>query len=241
MPPSFQNVGSDVLRTLHRIHRQVADLRGRLDRGPKRVQAAQAGVAHCREQVAQAKAALDVARMKADRKQLDLKAGEDKIQELKTKLNAAASNTEYRIFQESIAAKEMANSVLADEVLEALMAIDEYRPKIDEAERNLAAAREKAAQVQAQCAEEEPLMRADLARVEAELKETEAALPSEVRDLYRRVVRQRGEDALAAVEGEYCGGCRQHVPLNVCNKVMMGEPMFCRSCGRMLYVPEQPA
>ena len=45
--------------------------------------------------------------------------------------------------------------------------------------------------------------------------------------------------ALAAVENEYCSGCHQHVPLNVCAEIMLSHPMFCKSCGRLLYMPEE--
>ena len=83
--------------------------------------------------------------MAADQKQLQLKAGEEKIKDLKRKLNAAASNREYQILKEQIAADEMANSVLEDEILEALEKIDQFQAKIAEAEAALAAARQKAA------------------------------------------------------------------------------------------------
>jgi predicted nucleic acid-binding Zn-ribbon protein len=56
--------------------------------------------------------------------------------------------------------------------------------------------------------------------------------------LYQRTVRQKGEDALAAVENQYCGGCNQHVPLNLCSQVILGKPVACRTCGRLLYMPE---
>jgi uncharacterized protein len=56
--------------------------------------------------------------------------------------------------------------------------------------------------------------------------------------LYDRVVRQKGEDALAAIEDEYCGGCHQRVPLNMIAEVMLGHPTFCKTCGRLLYMPE---
>ena len=85
---------------------------------------------------------------------------------------------------------------------------------------------------------QEPQIQADLARVEAELRGCEAALPAEFREAYHRVVRAKGEDALAPVRGEFCGGCHQHVPLNVCAEIMLGHPMFCKSCGRLLYIAE---
>jgi hypothetical protein len=235
---SSVNVSTDVLRTLHRIHRQLADLRDRLQRGPNQVRASEASVALCEGQLAQARADAKTARAAADAKQLQLKAGEQKIEELKRKRNAAESNREYQILNDQIAAHEMTNSVLTDEILEGLERIDAMQAKIARAGEVLAKARQKAEQIHSEVAEQQPLIQGDLSRLEAELKECEAALPPTVRELYQRVVRQREEDALAAVENEYCSGCHQHVPVNVCAEIMLSHPMFCKTCGRLLYMPE---
>ena len=87
-------------------------------------------------------------------------------------------------------------------------------------------------------AEQEPLLRGDIGRLEAELKQSEAALPAEVREPYQRVVHHLGENALAPVENQCCGGCNQQIPLNLCNKIMTNQPVFCKSCGRMLYMTD---
>jgi predicted nucleic acid-binding Zn-ribbon protein len=241
MPPTPPHVSADILRTLHRIHRQLTDLRDRYERGPKRVQATEANVARREAQLAQAQAELKKVRMAADQKQLQLKSGEDKVKDLKRKLNAAASNREYQALKDQILADEMTDSVLADEILEALEKIDQFQRTVKEAEAGLAAARQKAAAVRNEVQTQHPSIEGNLGRLEAELKEAEAALPPAIQEPYQRVVRQRGEDALAAVEGEYCGGCHQHVPLNVCNAILMGRPTFCKTCGRLLYIPEGAA
>jgi uncharacterized protein len=227
-----------ILRTLHRIHRQLTDLRERLERGPRQIRAAEANIKHLEEALAAAKSATKDHRMAVDKKQLQLKTSEDKVADLRRKLNAAASNREYQTFKEQIAADEMTNSVLADEILEGLEACDADQKQVAESDASLAAARKKTEQVRAEVAANEPSLRADLARFEAELRETEAGLPGEIRDLYQRTVRQKGEDALAVVENQYCGGCNQQVPLNLCSQIIMGHPVACRTCGRLLYMPE---
>ena len=240
MPSRPPNIGTSLLRTLHRIHRQLTDLKERLDRCPKQIRATEANVQHRESLLAQAKADAKALRMAADQQQLQLKSSEDKVKDLRRKLNAASSNREYQVLWEQVAADEMTNSVLADEILEALEKVDAFQKDIAEAEAASAAARQRAAEVRAQVAQQEPLLTADITRLEAELQQTEATLPAEIRESYRRVVRQRGEDALAVVENQCCGGCNQQVPLNVCGQIIMGQPVFCRTCGRLLYMPENP-
>ena len=232
------NVSVEVLRTIHRIQRQLADLKERLDRGPRQRRAADSNVKHREELLSQVQAEVKAMRVAANQKQLQLKAGEDKVKDLKRKLNAAESNREYQVLRDQIAGDEMTNSVLADEILEALEQIDAFQPKVAEAQQGLQAARDKVAAVGSEIGTQEPLLRGDLERLEAELKQQEAALPPEIIDVYRRMVRQLGEEALAPIEGEFCGGCNHQVPVNLLAEVMMLHPAFCKACGRLLYLPE---
>lgn len=238
MPSTPPNIGTSVLRVLHRIHRQLTDLRERLDRGPRQIRAAETNVEHSEGQLSRAKDEAKSIRMASDKQQLQLKSGEDKIKDLRRKLNAATSNREYQALLEQIAADEMTNSVLADEILEAMEKSDVAQKKIGEAEAVLAAARQKSAEVRGEVAKLEPSLRADIARLEAELRQSEATLPPDIRELYNRIVRRKGEDALAVVENQYCGGCNQQVPINLCSQVMLGQPVACKTCGRLLYLPE---
>ena len=232
------NVGVSILRTLHRIHRQLADLKERLDRGPRQVRAAEANVKRNEDVLEKIRAEAKVLRVATDQKQLQLKVGEDKIKDLRRKLNAAASNREYQALMDQIAADEMTNSVLTDEILEALEESDAFVKNIAKADDTLAAARQKAEENHAEVARQEPLLQADVDRLEAELRKAESDLPGDVRDIYKRVVRQKGEDALAVVDNQCCGGCNQQVPLNLCSQIMLGKPVACKTCGRLLYLPE---
>jgi predicted nucleic acid-binding Zn-ribbon protein len=232
------NAHTSVLRTLHRIHRQLTDLKERFSRGPKQIKAAEVNVQHCEENLAKIKADAKTMRMAADQKQLQLKSGEEKVKDHQRKLNAAASNREYQLLKEQIAADEMANSVLADEILEAFEAADGVQKQVAEAEAVLVSAKERVEELRGQVAAQEPSLNADIARLEAELQKEEATLPEDIRDMYQRVVQHKGEDALAAVENQFCNGCNQQITLNLYTKVILGAPVFCKSCGRLLYLPE---
>ncbi len=133
------SVTAAALRELHRIHQQLAELRDRLERGPKQVRAREANVAQLEAKVAEARERAKQMQMAVDRKQLDLKSGEQKVVDLRVKLNACSSNREYQALLEQIAAAEMAGSVLSDEILEGLEKIDQLVGQVKEAEKNLAA------------------------------------------------------------------------------------------------------
>ena len=232
------NVSTESLQTIHRIHRQLADLRERLERGPRQIRAGAAHVAHQQEQLAGAQAEAKSVLMAADAKQLQLKSGEVKIKDLQSKLNSASSNREYQVLKDHVAAEKMAGSVLDDEILEAWEKLEQCKAKIAATEADIEKAKQKVEKVSEEVGRQTPLIQGDINRLESELTEHEAVMPGDILELYSRVVRQRGEDALAAIEGETCSGCHQRTPLNVINEIMLDHPMFCKSCGRLLYMPE---
>jgi uncharacterized protein len=229
------------LRELHRLHQQLADLRDRLERGPKQVRVRQANVAQAEAKLAAAHAEVKAARILADQKQLQLKTGEAKIADLKAKLNAAQTNREYQALKEQIAAAEMANSVLADEILEGLEKVDQLKLGIHEAEQSLIKTKEELAKSQQAVKAQEETLLSERRRVEANLQEAEQALPADFRDAYNRVVKAKGEDAMAQVDGESCGGCHQQLTTNMTNDLLMSRVVFCKICGRLLYLPEDRA
>ena len=59
-----------------------------------------------------------------------------------------------------------------------------------------------------------------------------------LRDVYVRVVKAKGEDAMAQVEGESCGGCHQQLTPNIMSQLIGATVVFCKTCGRLLYLPE---
>jgi predicted nucleic acid-binding Zn-ribbon protein len=234
------SVTAAALRELHRIHQQLAELRDRAERGPKQVRAREANVTQLETRLAEAKERTKQTQMAVDRKQLDLKAGEQKIVDLRVKLNACSSNREYQALLEQIAAAEMAGSVLSDEILEGLEKIDQLTGQAKEAEKNLAAGKQELDKARLSIEESAKTIRADVTRLEAELAQAEKALPADFKADYQRIVRSKGADSLAVVDDGVCTGCGQQITLNMQNELKLSKLVFCKSCGRLLYLPGEP-
>ena len=235
---SHTNEVAEALRTLHRIHRQLNDLKGRQARGPRLIKAHDASVERLQTAYDDTKEEYTKLRMSVDEKQLQLNTNEASVKKREGQLIQASDNREYQALKDQIAADEMANSVLEDEILEGMDKIEEMAGKVAEAEKALAKGKEDAEKAKAAIVAEEPSIDGDLERLQGELKEVEQGLPGEFKEYYERLVRSRGEDALSLVEGQYCSGCNQMIPLNKINDLMLGKPMTCQGCGRLLYLPE---
>jgi predicted nucleic acid-binding Zn-ribbon protein len=229
---------TETLRTLHRIHRQHSDLQDRLSRGPRQIQAAEGNVKKAETELGQAKDAYRQAKMSADEKQLQLKHREAKLVDLQAKLNMAQSNKEYQLLKDQMAADKQANSVLADEILEALERIDQLQAAVRTSEGNLVKFKDELDKTRKRINEQQQGLESELARVRGELKAAEDQLVGDFKDNYMRLSRSMGEDSLAPVENECCGGCSQTLTAQTLNLLKLDRPVFCKSCGRLLYLPE---
>lgn len=231
-------VTGEALRELHRIHRQLTDLRSRIERGPRQVKAGEASVRKLELETAQAKELLKRAKLTADEKQLHLKSSEDRIDDLRAKLNGASSNKEFQTLKDQIAADEQANLVMQDEVFEALEKIDERALKLTACNESLTTVQVETAKTTTRVDGEHGRLESELARVQAELLEAEKSLPEEIRGDYDRMAKARGEGALSQVDGEVCGGCYQTLTTQMMNLLYLSKPIFCPNCGAMMYLAE---
>jgi predicted nucleic acid-binding Zn-ribbon protein len=168
-----------------------------------------------------------------------LKSNESRIADWKVKLNSCSNNKEYQTMIDQIAAAEMAGSVLADEILETMERIDQLEAVVVEVKERLAAGKTELSKFRDTVAQEGALIAADIARLEGELADAEKELPTDFREDYRRVIRGKGADGMAKMEDGVCEGCGKQVTLNMQNHLMMGKPVFCTACGRLLYTGER--
>ena len=234
------NLTTDALRNIHRIHQQLADLRSELERGPLQINAGNANLDRLGEINETAQNHLTQAKVACAAKQLQLQTAEDRITDLKRKRNECGTNKEFQSLIEQIAADEMATSVLSDEILEIMEKIDGDQKTADEAQSQVESVQEDFKKFKQRIEGKRQTLEADIVRVSDELAQKETVLPSQFKTDYDRVVKARGNEALTAVEGEMCSGCYQMITSQMLNDLYMSRPVFCKSCGRLLYLPEDP-
>jgi len=66
-------------------------------------------------------------------------------------------------------------------------------------------------------------------------------MPANVRSTFDRIVRGKGVESFAAVVDRGCASCRTEITAQQYNELLMGGFVLCKSCGRILYLPESKA
>ena len=123
-----------------------------------------------------------------------------------------------------------------DELVDVSDAVDDAELEgVAELEAELAAAKAALEEMKLKVQAERGALDTEVARIAADLERAEQDLPTESRESYRRMVRSKGADAMAQLDGESCGGCCQQLPPNAVAELSQGRVVPCRSCGRMVY------
>ena len=224
------------LKELHRLHIRLQQVNETLERGPRQIRARQQFVERKQSDLEEYKAQFKQLRMAVDQKSLQLKTNENKIVELKAKLNMASSNREFEIFKTQIDADTMANSVLEDEILESLDKIDQMQVATGKCQQEVEAAMSEESRITDEVAAAEPGLREETAELESALQAAEHILSGSVAEAYRRLVQAHGAGALASVENKACTACHAILSPNPLVEVNTGKIILCRSCGRLLYL-----
>jgi uncharacterized protein len=229
------NTVASSLRQLHQLHQRLRDVEDRLRRGPRQIESRRQQVERKREELAARREQLKKLRLAADQKSLQLKTNEAKISDLRTKLNQCTSNREYDIIRSQIDADSMANSVLEDEILEALEKVDDVQRSIAASEQEISVAEKEVERVRLEVSTAEPDLTRDAAELKAAIADAERVLPAMLMDGYRRLVQAHGADALAAIENRACTACNAVLAPQELVNLNTGKIVLCRSCGRILY------
>lgn len=226
------------LRRLHELHLQLREIQEQLAKGPREKAAREQTVQKRKAELEAQRGILKQLRSTADQKNLQLKSSESKILELGNKLNSAGSNREYDILTGQIQADTMANSVLEDEILEALDSVDSAQGAVKEAEGAIVLAENELKKTIEAVQAREPGLKEREAELQTQVADAEKFLPPDAAGVYRRLVQAHGADALAAVEDSSCGSCYVKLTNQNLLELRMGKTLFCKTCGRLLYLPE---
>lgn len=224
---------------LHELHLRLREVRTELEAGPRQIAARKQTFARKQAELEERRQKLKQAKMTADQKNLQLKTNETKIAELRAKQNTVTSNREYDILRGQIDADTMAKSVLEDEILEALESVDRGQAELKVFEQEVAAAEGELQKFVQQIEQKIPGLRQQAEQLNSEVAAAETFLPDDVDGYYRRLVQVHGADALAAVENKSCSNCFVKLTQQMIVEMNAGKLLFCKSCGRLLYMPSK--
>jgi predicted nucleic acid-binding Zn-ribbon protein len=229
----------NTLAELHRLLLASKEVQEQLERGPRQLKVRQQNILHKQTELEAQRQKHKALRMNADQRSLQLKSNELKISDLKVKLNQAASNREFDIIRAQIEADTVANSVLEDEILDALEKVDAAQIEIKRLEDEVTRGKADETRAAAEISAAQPGFQSRLAELHKAIANAEARLPENAIVQYRRLAQAYGAAALAEVDGTTCTSCYVSLPPQLVVQVREGQVIFCKTCGRLLYMQKK--
>jgi predicted nucleic acid-binding Zn-ribbon protein len=224
-----------ILRELHRLRRFIKELETKIEQAPRNLKAQQMKIAHQDGGLNQAHEELKQFKVHIHEKEVSVKASEQQIKKYESQRNEAKSKKEYETLGSEIAQARDHIRKIEDEILELMDQLETKSRELPAAEMGAKKARDAYAQFEKDQAILLERYAADKVRSQTELQEMEKSLPEDIRQQYDRLIRAKGSDAIAGVQGTICSACYTEITPQMANLLRTEDFVLCKNCGRMLY------
>jgi predicted nucleic acid-binding Zn-ribbon protein len=136
--------------------------------------------------------------------------------------------------QNEIASLSRRRSTLEDEILEAMIMIEEAEEEKTAADQSLAVIQSKWERAQANYKQEQNELALALHQLMTQRKERLKMVTAESLTEYENLSRNKNGLAIAKLRANMCLGCRTTVSANIERLARQGQLVYCGSCGRIV-------
>ncbi len=172
----------------------------------------------------------------ADRKNGEVEAVDEKINDLNGKMNAARTNKEYEALKTEIAGQKADRGILEEEALQQWSVGEDREKEAAEEETKVQTLELELEESRSAWEREAAELEAKLAEFALIRKERIKGLPPMWLTSYERLLETQGTPVLAPVVDQYCQGCQMNMSIHDVTRAWKGaEVVKCRSCNRILY------
>jgi predicted nucleic acid-binding Zn-ribbon protein len=231
---------------LFNADRLLRDAQARLDEAGKNVRLQDRRVNDLDQKVKEAQTRLRQQQARAAQLDLDMRTRDAQIERFRTQQQTAKNNKEYQAFLMEINTAKVDRGKVEDEAVKVMDSVEKVQAEVNSLAAQLEAERGKLTQVKSQLGDTLAKLQVEVDAMKPAREAAAAALPSKVRDAFDRMADRYDGEAMAKLtrpdrrREEYsCDACNMELAIDVYNKLhSRDEVVFCPSCRRILYIPE---
>lgn len=228
-----------LFREIHRLRRHAAELRTRMEQGPRQLQLLQERLAEAEAAFMQGQETLKKLKVALHEGEGSLRSLTAQIHKYERQLNEIMSKKEFDALQHEIASARQKIGEIEDRMLAQMSELDERQAQLPELERAVTQARADVANFERNSEERRRLQTEELEKTLKELAAVEAQLPAgDILTAYQRRIKARGDDALAPVRQRVCSNCYTEVTAQTWVELQQGGLVLCKSCDRIIFLEE---
>lgn len=225
---NLQKLDADVWR----VKRRIAEGPLLLARRGERLQQAQARAEATHQKILELKKQIGAL-------ELDVKTKDVEVAKIQGAQGQSRTNEEFRAFGEHVSRLRKEKGAIEDRILEILQQVETADATQKEQRAAAETLKKEADEDSATWKRDEAEYKAELAAFQARRDEFAKTLPAGPLSTYERMLRLRDGKAIVPAEHRSCGGCQMAITPNDFARLQRGnELVYCRSCERILYLPE---
>jgi predicted nucleic acid-binding Zn-ribbon protein len=232
---------------LYQADQKLREAQGRLEAVSRNARIQERKVNELAERLKLSQSKLREQQSQAAQLDLDLKTREARIERLRTQQQNAKTNREYQAFLVEINTEKVDKGKSEDLLLGVMGSVEKFTAETDELSKLLESERTKLTSMNAEIGDRVKALQAEIESLRPERDSAAAAVSSKARDAFERLADRFDGEALSALtkpdrrREEYaCSVCNMDLVTDVYNKLhSRDELVFCPSCHRILYIPDE--
>ncbi len=235
------------LVNLFQADQKLREAQGRLDATTKNVRVQERRVRDLADRINADNARLKEQQARGGSLDLDLKSRDAHIEKLRTQQQQAKTNKEYQAFLVEINTGKVDRNKIEEEALKVLEGIEKIQAELKEMNTQLEGEKAKLATMQGEITGKTKDIQEELNRLKPAREAAAAKVPAKAREAFERLADRFDGEAMSAIHKpdrrleEYtCSACMMDLVRDVYNRLhTRDELVFCPSCRRILYIPDE--
>jgi len=231
---------------LFKADMKLREAQGRLDATTKNVRIQDRRVRDLNDRITALQKQLKEQQSHAGTLDVDLKSRDAHIEKLRTQQQGAKNNKEYQAFLLEISTGKVDRNKVEEEALKVLEGIEKLQAELKELQAQQQAEAAKAATMKEQITGQTAALQAEIDSIKPEREQASQGVPRQAREAFDRLADRFDGEAMSPLikpdkrREEYsCSACMMDLVRDVYNKLhTRDELVFCPSCRRILYIPE---
>lgn len=235
------------LVNLFRAERDLREAQERLDAATKNVRLQQRRVTDTSDKLKALQQKVKEQQSKIGNYDLDIKSRDAHIEKLRNQQQVARNNKEYQAFLVEINTAKVDKAKAEEESLKVMESLEKDQAAAAELTTAVASEQEKLATLQAGIGDKTKNLQEEVGRLTPLRDELASKLSPKAKDAFFRLADRYDGEAMSPlvrpdkrVEEYLCTACHMELVRDVYNRLHTRDDLvFCTSCGRILYIPEE--
>ncbi|HEV2294487.1 MAG TPA: C4-type zinc ribbon domain-containing protein [Tepidisphaeraceae bacterium] len=231
---------------LFQADQQLREAQQRLDAATRNVRVQERRINELAARIQQAQQALREQQSRAANQELDLKSRDAHIEKLRSQQQNSKNNREYQAFLIEINTAKVDKGKIEDETMKTMEIVEKGQAELAELTTQLEAERSRLARMQSDIGAIVAQLQSEIETLKPAREEAANAVPPKALEAFNRLAAHHDGEALSALtkpdrrREEYaCTACMMDLVTDVYNKLhTRDELVFCPSCRRILYIPD---